>query len=310
MRPPVLLLFGPTAVGKTAALTALASHPIEVISADSMQVYRGMDIGTAKPDAALLARVPHHLIDIRNPDEQYDVGAFVTDANAAIRAIVGRGRLPVVSGGTAFYFRHLVHGLPEAPASEPAVRDRIRARRDATGLAALFEQLERVDPQTASRVGPHDEYRITRALEVFEQTGRPLSSYRAAGPPRDDVDIRIVELERPRGELARRIEARVHRMFRDGLRGEVERLVGEGYDSRSPGLRAIGYREFFTDDGELRPPEDGEAIAGEIAASTRRYAKRQETFFRSIAGVTRVAADDLGEVLRLTAALLAKLDSP
>ncbi|MFP4114413.1 MAG: tRNA (adenosine(37)-N6)-dimethylallyltransferase MiaA [Spirochaetota bacterium] len=304
----MLFLFGPTAVGKTGLLETLADRPVEVVSADSMQVYRGMDVGTAKPDPSFRSRVPHHLIDIRNPDEQYDVGAFVHDADEAIAAIHGRGRVPVVSGGTGYYFKHLFLGLPESPPSDPAVRAAVRERADREGLSALYAELGRVDPSTAARVGENDRYRITRALEVYEQTGRPLSSFAMVGEPRADLRVTSVCVTRDREELGVRIRRRVDEMFASGLRAEVERLVSAGYGPADPGLRAIGYREFFAEDGAVRPVGDDGAIAAEIARNTRRYAKRQETFFRQLPDVTEVRIRDEA-IAGIAERLLGRLDS-
>lgn len=308
----VLFLFGPTGVGKTRLLQSLGgrSVDVEVISADSMQVYRGMDIGTAKPSVAFRARIPHHLIDIRNPDEQYDVGGFVEDANVIMDHILDRGRLPIVSGGTGYYFKHLLFGLPETPPSDPAVRERVRERSRRLGLERLYEELRRVDPVTAGRVDPNDGYRVTRALEVYEQTARPLSSFAMTGTPRNDVEVTSVSLQRERDELRARIAERVGGMFAAGLRGEVERLLASGYGPGDPGLRAIGYREFFDAEGEFRPATDDDEIAGEIAKNTRRYAKRQQLFFRQLPDVLRVPADETGRVVGLVDRLCAELDSP
>lgn len=285
-------------------VAGIADRPIEVVSADSMQVYRGMDTGTAKPDPELRARVPHHLIDIRTPDEPYDVGAFVDDATAAIDAILARDRLPVVAGGTGYYFKHLLLGLPESPPSDPEVRERVRRRAEREGLAALYERLREVDPQTAGRVGPNDRYRITRALEVYEQTGRALSSFAMTGRAAARFDAVPVSLVRPRDELARRIRRRVDAMFAGGLRTEVESLVASGYGPGDPGLRAIGYREFFDTDGTLRPSSDDPAIAEEIDRDTRRYAKRQRTFFRRLPGVREIPADEATAIAALVDALM------
>lgn len=307
--PSVLFLFGPTSVGKTDALLSLGARAIEVVSADSMQVYRGMDIGTAKPDAALRAQIPHHLIDLRDPDEQYDVGAFVADANLAIREISARGRLPVVSGGTGYYFRHLLYGLPESPPSDPAVRALVRLRYEQLPDERLHEQLARVDPVSAARIEPGDRYRITRALEVHEQTGRPLSSFAMCGAERTDVRVTPCALVRDADELLRRIERRVDAMFARGLRAEVERLAAAGYGPAAPGMRAIGYREFFAPDGTLRPAADDPDIAGQIVAATRRYAKRQRTFFRSLPRLVEYHAGDRAALGALVERLLGALDS-
>ncbi len=298
-RPGALFLFGPTAVGKTEALETLIDRPVEVISADSMQVYRGMDIGTAKPDRSLRDRLPHHLIDIRNPDEQYDVGAFVCDANRAIEETIARGRLPVVAGGTGFYFRHLLYGLPQAPPSDPAIRERLLRETKSLGAPQMYRRLAEVDPAAAERIHPHDAYRVTRALEVHEQTGRGISDFAAAGPPRTDITVSLCALHRDRDELRQRISSRVRSMFEEGLRDEVERLVGLGYGPGDPGLRAIGYREFFGPAGRLRPAEEDERIAAQIIGSTRRYAKRQMTFFRRLPEVLYTPAAELSGLMEL-----------
>jgi len=309
LRRAAIFLFGPTAVGKTAVLSALTDRPLEVVSADSMQVYRGMDIGTAKPPDELLQRLPHHLIDIRDPDERYDVGAFVDDANAAIDDILSRGRLPVVSGGTGFYFKHLLLGLPEAPRCEPEIRARVQAEAERVGLAGIADRLRRVDPASAERIAANDSYRIMRALEVFDQTGRPLSSFAMSGPPRTDLAVTSVALSRERSELRERIAVRVAAMFDAGLRAEVERLAASGYGSHAPGMRAIGYREFFRDDGAMRPRSHDASIARDIAVSSRRYAKRQETFFRRLPGVVEVPARRVETAIGLVDEVLRELDS-
>ncbi len=289
----VLFLFGPTAVGKTAFLKTLPGARFEVISADSLQVYRGLDIGTAKPSQALQERLRHHLINIRDCQEQFQVGDFVRLANRAVADIAGRGSLPVVSGGAAFYIRHLLFGLSDAPQSTPAVRSAVRARLAERGLPNLYEELKWVDPATAERVGPADEYRITRALEVYEVSGRPLSDFPPPEHSRGDINAMLVGLERSREELYRRINERVARMFELGLRMEVERLVDHGCGSDAPAMRGIGYREFFSESGALRPRSDDLAICAEIQQNSRRYAKRQLTFFRSLPDVHWHPADDV-----------------
>jgi tRNA dimethylallyltransferase len=287
----MLFLIGATAVGKTSIIEGLAGSAIEVISADAMQVYRGMDVGTAKPPSDLRDRIPHHLIDIRNPDEQYDVGQFVRDASDCARQIVVRGKLPVVSGGTAYYVRHLLMGLPSAPEADPEIRRRVARRLEKEGGSALYLTLQKVDPATARRIGVEDTYRITRALEVYEQTGHPLSSFPVPTAPRSDLDPCIIGLRRPRMELRFRIERRVDAMLRGGLYDEIARLVSRGYGHSDPGLRAIGYREFFSDDGRLRPRTETASIREELVIDTRRYAKRQETFFRKLPDIRWIDAE-------------------
>jgi len=311
LRVPVLVLFGPTASGKTAALERLfagpgAAFPAEVVSADSMQVYRGMDIGTAKPDAALLSRLPHHLVDIRNPDQPFNVGDFVREADAACSDIAARGLLPVVCGGTGFYLKHFVCGLPETPSSDLSIRAELSRELETRGSAALMAELAAVDPESAARIHPNDAYRLSRALEVYRSSGRPLSSYGKTDLNAGRPDYRILSLQivRDREELYRRIDERTRAMFAAGLPAEVARLREGGYGEDAPGMRAIGYREFFLcpeGETEARLPE----IEALVARNSRRYAKRQVTFASSIPGLESVEADASGD--RLAAAIAEKL---
>jgi tRNA dimethylallyltransferase len=313
---PVLVLFGPTASGKTDILFSLFSPgaggeallPAEVVSADSMQVYRGMDIGTAKPSAGERARLPHHLIDIRNPDEQFNAGDFVRLADEACLDIAGRGRLPVISGGTGFYLKNFILGLPEAPPPDPEIRARLKRELGEKGAAALMEELAAGDPASAARIHPNDGYRLVRALEVLRLTGRPLSSCRVSGAgvgertgARPPYRFLVIGLSRPREELYHRIDLRCEAMFRAGLAAEVRRLYGAGYTPRDPGLRAIGYREFFVEDvarGYILA-DDTKDLEDLIARNSRRYAKRQITYFNSIPGIRWVdAARDPAEQIR------------
>lgn len=297
-RQPVVFLFGPTAVGKTEFLLSLDPDRYEIVNADSLQVYRRLDIGTAKPSPRIRERLAHHIIDIINPDEQFDVGAYGTRADRAIAEISSRGRTPVVCGGAAFYLKHVIYGPPPAPPSTAASRAAVRERLRAKGLAALYAELREVDPATADRVAPADEYRITRALEVYERSGRPLSAFPLPSRPRSDLAAELIGLYREKPELHARMADRIRRMFTDGLRGEVAGLVRDGYTARDPGLRGIGYREFFAADGTIRPPSDDERMANEIFHHTRQYAKRQLTFFRSLSGVRWIHAERSDEVLR------------
>lgn len=307
---PVLLLFGPTASGKTEVLERLfsssgAAVPAEVVSADSMQVYRGMDIGTAKPDRDLLSRLPHHLIDIRDIREQFNVGDFVRLADEACIDIVRRGRLPVISGGTAFYFRNFLLGLPETPPSDEGVRRELKRRLAEEGPEPLYAELAAADPESAARIHRNDHYRILRALEVLAVTGRPLSDFspskaaeggdgelpaaRAGGTARPRYRPLTLGLRRPRDELYRRIDRRAARMFAGGLAAELDRLVAAGYGPEDPGMRAIGYREFFDEDG--RRIGDDAAVEALVARDSRRYAKRQILFFSSLPGIRWIDAD-------------------
>jgi tRNA dimethylallyltransferase len=312
---PVLVLFGPTASGKTNILLrlfgtdGLLPQKAEVISADSMQVYRGMDIGTAKPSAEEKVRLPHHLIDIRNPDEQFNAGDFVRLAGEAILDIARRGAFPVVCGGTGFYLKNLIMGLPSAPPSDGAIRAALKQELGEKGASVLMEELARFDPVSAAKIHLNDEYRLLRALEVLRLSGRPLSSFGLSGAvaknsveqgspvqdPADEENFRsrcrffVLGLSRPREELYRRINARCAAMFARGLPDEVRKLYEAGYTPRDPGLRAIGYREFFVQDGTSDGTSGAYRLSGDIAGvealvaqNCRRYAKRQVTFFASM----------------------------
>jgi tRNA dimethylallyltransferase len=299
---PVLILFGPTASGKTGLLLDLFDSGVsglraaEVVSADSMQVYRGMDIGTAKPSSEACSRLPHHLIDIRNPDEQFNAGDFVRLADAACVDIARRGRLPVVSGGTGFYLKNFILGLSEAPPQNPEIRARLKQELREQGAAALMDELARGDPVSAGRIHINDTYRLLRALEVLRLCGRPLSSFQGAGGSggRPQYRFLIIGLSRPREELYRRIDQRCAAMFREGLPAEVRGLYEAGYTPLSPGLRAIGYREFFVEDepGAYRITTDLAGVEILVARNSRRYAKRQTTFFASIPGVSWITPAD------------------
>jgi tRNA dimethylallyltransferase len=292
---PVVVLFGPTASGKTALLERLfcggARISAEVVSADSMQVYRGLDIGTAKPPPALTAVLPHHLIDILDPNEQFNAGEFARLADAACTAIHGRGLLPVVSGGAGFYLKSFIQGMPDAPPSDAAIREALYAESKADGGAALLARLREADPESAARIHPNDEYRLIRALEVFRLTGRPLSAYSVnEGHSRAGYRFLLVGLEWERGELYRRINERCSRMFACGLDGEVRTLFDSGYTPRDPALRAIGYREFFIEDygdcGGWRLSRDLAGVEALVAQHSRQYAKRQITWFKNVSDVT------------------------
>jgi tRNA dimethylallyltransferase len=311
LKQPVLVLFGPTASGKTALLEELfgsaGSTPAEIISADSMQVYRGMDIGTAKPSAEERAKIPHHLIDIRNPDEQFNAGEFTHLAEEACAAAFGRGALPVVSGGTGFYLKNLALGLSETPPVDEEIRRLLKNELAAKGASSLMEELAGVDPVSANRIHINDEYRLLRALEVYRLTGRPLSSFaspwnKAAGCSERPFRFLLVGLRRSREELYRRINERTAAMFRAGLADEVKRLFEAGYTPSNPGLRAIGYREFFVGEpGPWRLSEDFAGVEALVAQNSRRYAKRQITFFASLPAVNWVdcGKDDAAKISKI-----------
>jgi tRNA dimethylallyltransferase len=288
----VLVLFGPTASGKTNILFELfKGRQAEIVSADSMQVYRGMDIGTAKPTAEERARLPHHLIDIRDPCEQFNVGDFVRLADEACLQIAGRGNMPVVSGGAGFYLKNFILGLSEAPLSDEEIRASLKKELKEKGGEALMGELAAGDPVSAGRIHINDEYRLLRALEVLRLSGQPLSSFEMnpSTPEKRNFRFIIVGLSRPREELYSRINERCDAMFAKGLADEVRKLYEAGYTPFDPGLRAIGYREFFVEDAQTPKgwwlSQDTNGVRALVAQNSRRYAKRQITFFTGIPDV-------------------------
>lgn len=300
---PVILLMGPTGAGKTAAALWLAARlPLEIVSVDSALVYRGLDIGTAKPDPAERRRVPHHLIDVCDPTEAYSAGRFCTDARAAIAAIRARGRLPLLVGGTGLYFRAWERGIADLPAAPPALRDALQAELHARGAAALHERLAAVDPPSARRIHPHDAQRVTRALEVYEATGRPLSAHLATPHPASREPIlKWVLAPRERSGLRARLAARFHEMLERGLVNEVAALRARGdLDPSRPALRAVGYREVWQ---YLAGAWTRAEMIERAVTATRQYAKRQYTWFRRESGAQWFDAEARDVREKLTAEL-------
>ena len=284
-RIPVLVIFAPTASGKTALTRELfspaGSHFIlkaEVLSADSQAVYKGMDIGTAKPEPSFCKEIPHHMIDLVSPDCQFSVSDFVEEADKLCRDIYQRGNLPVVCGGTGFYIRNFLFGLPSTPKSDEKIRNQLKERIEKEGNQALYQELCRIDPESAAKIHVNDAYRICRALEVFYTTGKKRSESQVSVKLRELYDFCFIVLEPEREALYQRIRQRVDLMFEAGLRGEVERLMSEGYTIDSPGMKAIGYSEFF--DPELNGDE--EKIREAIKHHSCKYAKKQYTYIRDI----------------------------
>ncbi|MDE2148096.1 MAG: tRNA (adenosine(37)-N6)-dimethylallyltransferase MiaA [Burkholderiales bacterium] len=299
-----LCLAGPTAAGKSALALALAAdRPLEIISVDSALVYRGLDIGTAKPGAAERAAVPHHLIDVIEPTEAYSAARFADDARRLAAEIRARGRLPLLVGGTLLYYRALRQGLHALPPAEPALRAQIEAEAAARGWPALHAELARADPATAARLAPADAQRIQRALEVLRASGRPLSAWLGDAPARADDAARwpLISLEpRSRAWLHERIAQRFDAMLAAGFVDEVRALRARGDLHPSlPALRCVGYRQAWQalERGDLAPLRD----AG--IAATRQLAKRQLTALRSIAPRHTIACDDAGALAAARALL-------
>ena len=275
-----VLLAGPTCAGKTALALELARRfPLEIVSVDSAQVYRGMDVGTSKPSAAVRARVPHHLIDVCDPAEPYSAGRFRRDAITLIREIRARGRVPLLVGGTMLYFRALSFGLAPLPEADPDVRARIDERARRLGWPALHGELAALDPQAASRIRTADGQRIQRALEVLELTGRRLSELQRQAQPPPFALASFAVVPEDRAGLYARIDARFLAMMGDGLLDEVRALRDRGdLHSALPGLRSVGYRQLWN---HLEHGGDLDAAVQAAQRATRNLAKRQLTWIRS-----------------------------
>ena len=289
-RPRCLAITGPTASGKTELALMLADEfPLEIVSMDSAMVYRGMDIGTAKPPAAIRERVPHHLIDVVEPEQSYSAGRFAAEATALITAIAARGRLALVVGGTMLYLRALRDGIAPLPEREPKVRAAIDAEAAAKGWPAMHAKLARVDPAAAARIEPADRQRIQRALEVHAVTGRSLSELQRAAPESGVVVESLALIPDDRALLAGTIERRFVAMVEQGLVEEVRRLRERpGLGAGSASMRAVGYRQIWAWlDGRMSWAEAAERAV----TATRQLARRQLTWLRGDTRSERLAAD-------------------
>lgn len=279
--PPAVFLMGPTASGKTALAVHLAERfPCEIISVDSALVYRGMNIGTAKPDAATLACAPHHLLDIRDPTEAYSAAAFCSDARRLMTDISARGRVPLLVGGTMLYFRALLQGLDDLPRADTALRHQLESEAAVRGWPALHAELAKVDPATAARLHPADSQRIGRALEIFRLSGAPMSAQ--LDKAQTALPYRVLQLAlipSDRAVLHQRIAARFDVMLADGLIDEVANLRRTyALNPGLPSMRAVGYRQAWAYlDGKIDMP----ALREQGIAATRQLAKRQLTWLRS-----------------------------
>ena len=277
-------IVGPTGAGKSALAMAVAERlNCEIVNADSRQFYRGMDLGTAKPSAEDRRRVPHHLIDVRNPDETLDVAGFARLARDAIAEIAARGRNPLVVGGSGLYLRVIRGGIFCGPAASPAIRDRLATAAAEQGTAHLHQRLREIDPEAANRIGVNDLYRIVRALEVFELTGETISAHQARHRFADiGYDTLTVGVEVERKKLYEAIDRRFDAMVAAGLVGEVRALIEAGYTPGRPPLSTIGYKQIAAHLGGERTLADAIALAKQ---ESRRLAKRQLTWFRHEPGI-------------------------
>jgi tRNA dimethylallyltransferase len=284
-----LVLAGPTAVGKTGASLELAGDRFEIVSADSVQVYKYLDVGSGKPERADRERIPHHLIDVVEPDVPFTAGEFCREAGKAAALIASRDRMPMIVGGTGLYIDSYFQGLSEIPEIAPEVRESIRADVASGGLRRLHDELVRVDPAFGGRIHPNDTQRIIRGLEVFRGTGRPLSSYYTDKRRYGSDDTLYIGLYEERDELRRRIDARVDAMFGRGFVDEVRSLRDRGYGPGLNSMQSIGYAEInLFLDGALGLDETVERIK----TVTKQYAKRQMTWFRKNKRVVWVRAGE------------------
>ena len=294
-RPGIIVVCGPTGIGKTATAILLAeAYGGEIVSADSMQIYRYMEIGTAKPTAEEQGRVPHHMIDIITPEVPFDAARYEKMAREIIRDLHGRGKLPIVAGGTGFYIKALTSGLFDTVPVDPSVRQRLREEAATSGADALYQRLAACDPVSAERLHPNDTYRIVRALEVFETTGSPISSHHRRHQFREDPFRQLkIGLAMERDALYARIDARVDAMLQEGLLDEVRKLLDEGYAPSLKSMQSIGYRhmiEFIQ--GRL----NWEEAVRTLKRDTRRYAKRQMAWFKAEADIHWLAPDRTEEM--------------
>jgi tRNA dimethylallyltransferase len=297
-KPDIVVICGPTGIGKTtAAITLAEACSGEIVGADSMQIYRLMEIGNAKPTPEEQARIPHHLIDIITPEIPFDAARYEKMAREIISDLHGRGKLPIVAGGTGFYIKALTQGLFDTIPHDPEVRQRLKKEADTLGGDALHERLSACDPETARKLHPNDTYRVVRALEVFETTGKPLSSHhrghRFSGRPFRQLKL---GLTMPRETLYERINTRVDQMLQAGLLDEVRNLLEKGYGPELKSMQSIGYRhmvDFIF--GRL----DWQEAVRTMKRDTRRYAKRQMVWFKADPDIHWLAPDELVEMRRL-----------
>ncbi|MDG0789577.1 tRNA (adenosine(37)-N6)-dimethylallyltransferase MiaA [Cohnella ginsengisoli] len=297
-KPPLIALVGPTAVGKTAASLAIAkTFDCEIISGDSMQVYKGMDIGTAKLPLAEREGVPHHLIDIKDPAEPFSAANFQAACGEAIRDIQGRGRIPFIVGGTGLYVESVCYGFGFQPSgSDPAFRASMQAVADTDGAEALHAKLSAVDPATAARLHPNDVRRVIRALEIQRTTGRPASEQlgEARGDRKESpYNLVLLGLHMERAKLYARIDQRVDDMLAHGLEEEVRGLLAEGLSSSSVAMQALGYKEMAAYLEGRIAYEDAVTM---LKRDTRRFAKRQLSWFRHMQDLVWIDADGAAKI--------------
>lgn len=289
-KPPLIVLAGPTASGKSETAVALAEKlRTQIISADSVQVYRHFDIGAAKPSESLRQRVRHHLLDVADPDEDYTAARFREEAGRIARDIWSKGLIPLVAGGTGLYIKALTHSLHLGARISPEVERRMDEIAAAGGQEGLYSLAVSVDPEWAARIHPNDTFRTRRTVGVYMTTGRRLSEIFRENPSKAEWDTLFLALDPPRDVLYRRIDRRVEESLRAGWRGEAKRLMEMGYNDSAKPMRSLGYRTLFKEaEGAVDPGKSADIIKKE----TKAFAKRQITWFRNVEGAVFVPVDE------------------
>ncbi|MEW6379364.1 MAG: tRNA (adenosine(37)-N6)-dimethylallyltransferase MiaA [bacterium] len=283
-KPPLAVILGPTAVGKTRLAINLAqAGNMEIISADALQIYREMDIGTAKPSAFERSLVPHHMIDIVSPAEHYNAGRYEREAGEAIRKVLQSGKIPLLVGGCGLYLKAVLHGIFQGPENDPVLREQLRQEAQMRGEYYLHERLREIDPETARKLHHRDQPRLIRAIEVYLKTGIPLSVLQKRHSfPESRYRTKIIGLFRDRHDLYTRIETRIDQMIAAGLVAEVQGLLDAGYSEHSTALQGLGYKQIVA---ALKGQYSCEEAVRLLKRDTRHYAKRQFTWFRQVEDV-------------------------
>lgn len=296
MRIPVIT--GPTASGKTAAVLSLAEkHDIEIISADAYQVYRHMNIGTAKPSESELRAVPHHLVDIMNPDETYSAGKFFEQAENIIKDVLGRGKTPVIAGGTGLYIESLQKGIFNAPDRDKSFRNSLEKRIEEEGCEALYRELQQIDPDFASKVKPTDPTRIIRGLEINGVFNMSVLEAQKKYHRNPSYEYNILVMSADRQKIYGNINSRVVQMFNAGWEDEVRSLLDMGYHEGLDSFKAIGYREIA---GCIKEGKNPLIVCEKIQTATRNFAKRQLTWFRHMENITHMDIAEAGDIKKLS----------
>jgi tRNA dimethylallyltransferase len=302
-KPKVIVICGPTGIGKTAVGIELARIlKGEIISADSMQIYRHMDIGTAKPTAAERSQIAHHMIDIVDPDEKYDAVQFSKQGRNRVAGIFDRSLIPFVVGGTGLYIKALLHGLFQAEPVDSQIRNHLKQEAENYGIGFLFERLKKADPASAGRIHPNDSYRILRALEIIESSGKTISEYHRNHGFKDDPFTALkIGLQMDRQDLYPRIDKRVDLMLETGFVAEVTKLLEMGYSAELKSMQAIGYRHVVE---FLKKKLPWDECVRTFKRDTRRFAKRQFTWFGADQQIYWYQPDRLNEIVKLAEAFL------